>query len=150
MPCYVDLINIADVNPYSRPAEVEDTLPPFSTLTTDEERERKAETRGPGQYFVLANLGSFASLPEYRDESLADLEKVVSFESADYDTDSGSRVLDSGDPDVVILKNFEDPVRRAHGSAPQQLTVSPSTIFFKAWILMMAENGVYYSEWRLD
>jgi len=114
--------------------EVEDTLPPFSTLTTDEERERKAETRGPGQYFVLANPGSFASLPEYRDESFADLERVISLESANYDTESSSKVLDSGDPDVVILKNFEDPVRRAQGSASQRLSVSSSTIFFDAWI----------------
>jgi hypothetical protein len=44
-----------------------DSLPPFSILTTDEERERKAEVSSPGTYHVVVNPNSFSGLPEYFD-----------------------------------------------------------------------------------
>jgi len=44
---------------------VEDSLPPFAALTTDEEREKKAELRNPGTYHVVVNPRSFVSLSEY-------------------------------------------------------------------------------------
>ena len=48
-------------------------LPPFTTLTTDGEREEKAKSRNPGTFVVVANLSSFAELPEYRGEFLGNL-----------------------------------------------------------------------------
>lgn len=89
-------------------------MPPFSTLTTDEDRERKAEATGPGQYFVLANPGSFASLPEYRDEMLPISEGKFPYGDEDEASDPGRQMLlDSGDPNIVILRTFEDPARKA-------------------------------------
>lgn len=36
-----------------------DTLPPFTTLTTEEDWEKKAGHRAPGTYYVVANSASF-------------------------------------------------------------------------------------------
>ncbi|KAH7309386.1 hypothetical protein BKA65DRAFT_559601 [Rhexocercosporidium sp. MPI-PUGE-AT-0058] len=54
-------------------------LPPFSTLTTDDEREQKAESRDPGTFVVVANLTSFAGLPEYWDKSLGNIRQEFTF-----------------------------------------------------------------------
>jgi len=100
-------------------------LPPFSTLTTDDERERKAESRDPGTFVVVANLTSFADLPEYRDESLGSLRRGSTYSEGDTDGQtslSGSIAEESDDPNVVILKTFEDPFR----IAPTPLPYRPS------------------------
>lgn len=47
---------------------MEDDLPPFASLTTDEDWQRKAGHRPPGTYFVVANSASFADCDEYRNE----------------------------------------------------------------------------------
>ena len=44
-----------------------DILPPFSSLTNDEDRERKAELKPVGTYIVVVNPASFVNLEEYRD-----------------------------------------------------------------------------------
>lgn len=44
----------------------DDVLPPFATLTTDEDRQKKAAYRPPGTYFIVATPSSFAELDEYR------------------------------------------------------------------------------------
>ncbi|KAH7417033.1 fungal-specific transcription factor domain-containing protein [Cadophora sp. MPI-SDFR-AT-0126] len=105
----------------------EDVLPPFSTLTTDDERERKAESRDPGTFVVVANLTSFADLPEYRDESLGSVRRGSTYSEYEGDTDgqgslSSSIVEEGDDPNVVILKTFEDPFRRV----PTPLPYRPS------------------------
>ena len=46
----------------------EDDLPPFASLTTEEEWQRKAEHRPPGTYFVVANSASFADSEDYRND----------------------------------------------------------------------------------
>ncbi|KAJ5670256.1 transcriptional regulator family: Fungal Specific TF [Penicillium maclennaniae] len=45
-----------------------DALPAFSLLTSDEDRERKAEASSPGTYHVVVIPDSFSALPEYVDD----------------------------------------------------------------------------------
>ena len=81
-------------------------MPPFSTLTTDDERERKAESRDPGTFVVVANLTSFADLPEYRDESLGSLRRGSTYSEGDTDGQtslSGSIAEESDDPNVSLV-----------------------------------------------
>ena len=52
-----------------RPLAASDTLAPFTTLRNDEERQKKAEYRRPGTYFVVAIPLSFVDLEEYRNTS---------------------------------------------------------------------------------
>lgn len=96
-----------------RRSETDDPLPPFQTLTTDEDRERKAETRDPGSYYVLTNPDSFASLPEYRNE---DHEEIKSEQSAE---EFQNAAAEDPDPDIVIIRAFEEPsAHTRRGSAP--------------------------------
>lgn len=97
---------------------MEDLLPPFAALTTDEERERKAELQDPGTYHVIANPRSFESLPGYRDDSPTSREASQRLSRSpsiqvERDTAGDATTFEAGegeDPNVVILKTFEDPV----------------------------------------
>lgn len=94
----------------SRP--VEDLLPPFPALTTDEEREKKAELHQPGTYHVIANPRSFESMPEYRDDSIPSIE--LGQPSPQSSHIPGNDInLPEGSSNVVILRTFEDTPRRA-------------------------------------
>ncbi|KUJ22518.1 uncharacterized protein LY89DRAFT_728652 [Mollisia scopiformis] len=102
---------------YIRSAE--DLLPPFQLLTTDEEREKKAELYQPGTYHVIANQESFESLPEYRDggTSMVGSRRGL-LQSSNHRSEVGYDVPQRGprdghDPNVVILRSFEDVPRRA-------------------------------------
>lgn len=89
-------------------------------LTTDEERERKAEASAPGTFNVIMNPTSFQHLPEYAEsfsfgragfstlqrESMATPTDSLGSGSA---TDS---ITVAGDANLVILSRFEDPTRR--------------------------------------
>lgn len=101
-----------------------DDLPPFAQLSTDEDRERKAERSSPGTYHVVVNPDSFQHLPEYNDdpeikrEILSPLRRgslAISLASS-FGRES---VLESGpgmeDPNIVILPRFEDVHRRGPG-----------------------------------
>ncbi|KAH6699898.1 hypothetical protein BKA61DRAFT_705992 [Leptodontidium sp. MPI-SDFR-AT-0119] len=109
---------------------LEDTLPPFSTLTTDDERERKAESQDPRIFVVVANLTSFADLPEYRDESIESIRRRSRYSehnSNNYEQNSlsSSLVEEADDPNVVILKTFEDPFRTALTQVPFRPVIMP-------------------------
>ena len=103
----------------------EDLLPPFSILTNDEDRERKAEFRNPGSYYLVANPSSFADFDEYkssrhdRDSPKTTVLKRRGSEPDDEFSNSQTRFDEpnrdqsnetqtSNDPDIVILKIFED------------------------------------------
>lgn len=100
-----------------------DDLPPFALLTTDEEREKKAESTSPGTYNVVVNPESFQDLPEYHDD--ADVKGLLLSplrSGSQGASNVGSQGTNSGvdnahhgtdDPDVVILRRFEDATRRA-------------------------------------
>jgi hypothetical protein len=111
-------IPIADTSESSpsRNRSVEDLLPPFAALTTDEDRERKAELKDPGTYHVIANPRSFVSLPEYRDENAGSGSgsgsAYTNFDPDDEIASHDGSLDGSEDPNVVILKTFDETPRR--------------------------------------
>ncbi|KAI2817775.1 transcriptional regulator family: Fungal Specific TF [Aspergillus niger] len=102
-----------------------DLLPPFATLTSDEERERKAQAAAPGTYHVIAFPESFSRLPEYAGEASGqDTGNDALLESA-----SGSNPpIDDNwvyGPNVIVLKSFRSarrhlyPDRRSTPQSPE-------------------------------
>lgn len=113
---------------------LQDLLPPFWSLTTDEERERKAESVNPGTYHVVANPSSFKSLPEYQDKDGSSCsypggpDDLGDFDQEDRFSDSRRAVLaDPPDPNVVILKKFADPLRRSTPQPSTRPTTTPAS-----------------------
>ncbi|KAJ5894395.1 hypothetical protein N7495_006086 [Penicillium taxi] len=105
-----------------------DSLPAFSLLTSDEDREKKAEGSTPGTYHVVMVPDSFASLPEYSEENPQfKIEPAESNSSVASSPISASIPLtNSGaDPNTVILKTFEDVTRRC--SSNSRSRVSPTS-----------------------
>ena len=106
----------------SSTAAVTDDLPPFATLTTDEDRERKAERTSPGTYHVVVNPDSFQHMPEYSEDPdikglrLSPLRRgslatsLASSLGKESPIDAASA---SGDPNIIVLPRFEDTARRA-------------------------------------
>lgn len=95
----------------------EDHLPPFSFLTNDEDREKKAEFRAPGTYNIIVNPSSFVDLEEYRDSSFYSNRdpgwKISSLNQQNHQNKKtgissihGNEHLEE-DPNVVILEKFE-------------------------------------------
>lgn len=105
----------------------EDLLPPFSGLTNDEDREKRAELRKAGTYYVIVIPESFADLEEYKAHNVAGSplytasngpdsahSDPLSFDQTLYnDADrSPNENQTTDDPDVVILRVFEDDMRK--------------------------------------
>jgi hypothetical protein len=127
-----------------------DDLPPFAALTTDEERERKAERATPGTYNVIVSPESFQHLPAYsNDPSSIPLRRVSLVTS----TESSHRQnfypdahgLD--DPDVIILSRFEDFPRKKSRSptSPQR---SPSEVDVPDLYLVAMEDTADVMLWK--
>lgn len=112
-----------------------DDLPPFASLTTDEDREKKAERSSPGTYNVVVNQDSFQHLPEYGDdgdvkkEFLSPLRRgsVATSLSSGLGRDQTSESAPaSTDPNIVVLPRFEDVARRTtFGSTISRPHLSP-------------------------
>ncbi|KAL8675349.1 MAG: hypothetical protein Q9168_000306 [Polycauliona sp. 1 TL-2023] len=107
-----------------------DLLPPFSSLTNDGDREKKAECRPPGSYNVIVTPSSLAQLDEYK--ASRGLErtppsvgsrspKAGSAEPSSPDPENNVIILD--DPDTVMLRVFEDSSKKL--TSP----ISPSSRF---------------------
>ncbi|CAG7928166.1 unnamed protein product [Penicillium olsonii] len=93
-----------------------DSLPPFSTLTSDEDRERKAEAFSPGTYHVVMTPDSFSSLPEYAEDERCRSKPASECRSSVANSPTSvvrSECSTREDPNVVILKTFEDVTRRS-------------------------------------
>ena len=106
-----------------------DSLPAFALLTSDEEREKKAEASSPGTYHVVVVPDSFSALPEYADDSErarsdSALESSRSVTNSPIGTHPENSATD--DPNVVILKTFEDVARRS-SSTGRTSRVSPTS-----------------------
>ncbi|EFR01749.1 hypothetical protein MGYG_04749 [Nannizzia gypsea CBS 118893] len=90
----------------------DDTLPPFASLTTDIEREMKAECYRPGTYHVVVNPESFANLTDDSEDSYDELPCTKNATKPCHKRNiSRSRPrssTESTDPNVVILAKFED------------------------------------------
>ena len=105
----------------------DDNLPPFSQLSTDEDRERKAEFRSPGTYHVIVNPSSFAS-PNGFDDEVEGIKSlgIISPKSPRKFSAMEGRAprKDSYEgPDTMILGSFEDSIRNLpnlglHNSQP--------------------------------
>lgn len=114
-----------------------DDLPPFAALTTDEDREKKAERSNPGTYNVVVNQDSFQHLPEYTDdpdvkrEILSPLRRgslAASLSSSVGRESAVEGVAVPGDPNIVVLPRFEDASRRGTFSSKEQRSpISPIT-----------------------
>ncbi|KAL3457772.1 hypothetical protein BJX64DRAFT_280365 [Aspergillus heterothallicus] len=104
-----------------------DLLPAFSTLTSDEDREKKAQGSVPGTYHVIVVPESFARLPEYTEDTLEDVHSnPFSSPVSDYSNyDPMDEITASEDPNVVILNRFRDsrkqvyPSRRSYTQSPE-------------------------------
>ncbi|KAL8949324.1 MAG: hypothetical protein Q9222_004563, partial [Ikaeria aurantiellina] len=120
-----------------------DFLPPFSRLTNDEDREKKAEFRPPGSYNVIVTPNSLAQLEEYKAGQDDENVPVTSGSKSSRASTTGlaspdleANVITFKDPDTVILRVFEDntkktssptsPASRFGISSPSSLT-SPSS-----------------------
>jgi len=98
-------------------------MPPFESLLTDEDRERKAGASVPGTFNVIVNPESFQHLPEYTTEDVESKRTGVSpLRRASIATSLASSIgRDSiteaipipGDSNIVILPRFEDLSRRS-------------------------------------
>ena len=73
------------------------TLPPFTELSNEDERERKALTQLPGTYNVILTPDSFGRLPEYGG-------LIRRYRSGNGSVPFGF----SEDPNLVVLTEFED------------------------------------------
>ncbi|KAL8997162.1 MAG: hypothetical protein Q9169_003489 [Polycauliona sp. 2 TL-2023] len=107
-----------------------DLLPPFSSLTNDADREKKAECRPPGSYNVIVTPSSIAQLDEYK--ASQDVERTPpsavsrspeagSADPSSPDPENNVIILD--DPDTVMLRVFEDSSKKL------TLPLSPSSRF---------------------
>lgn len=113
-----------------------DDLPPFATLTTDEDREKKAERSSPGTYNVVVNQDSFQHLPEYSDDPEIKRELLSPMRRGSQATSLGSSLSREaavegvpvpGDPNIVVLPKFEDITRRGTFSTNQARSpISPT------------------------
>jgi hypothetical protein len=117
----------------------EDLLPPFSGLTNDEDREKKAGFRRPGTYLLAVKSASFAEFEEYKESSRnTPPSRPESVHSDPYSTDqtlynnmfiSENDTQTSDDPDIVILRIFEDDSRKL-SSPSSAITRRPSSASF--------------------
>ncbi|KAF3919313.1 hypothetical protein ABW21_db0201470 [Orbilia brochopaga] len=114
-------------------------LPPFSQLTTDEERELKATTRQPAALVVVLTQQSFENTESDAKDSgnrISPSREKVKIEDVDgspiserfgesrrrglYNQIISSSPATAADPDIVILAKFEEP-------NPKPPTLAPST-----------------------
>ncbi|KAK3647070.1 hypothetical protein LTR56_008238 [Elasticomyces elasticus] len=98
-----------------------DDLPAFAALTSDEERERKAETQRPGTFAVVATPDSFSNLPEYASaaQSSARRPSVQSTQSSlGSPASTSARLQHQPDPNTVVLDRFEETSPPTTASLP--------------------------------
>lgn len=95
----------------------EDHLPPFSSLTNDGDREKKAEFRAPGTYHIIVNPSSFMHLEEYRESNDCSnqapawkrppLDRPIQPQNPTGISSLHRSESPQKDPNVVILEKFE-------------------------------------------
>lgn len=86
-----------------------DMLPDFYLLTSDEDRERKAQGSVPGTYHVMAIPQSFAGFPEYTEEVPGCMPSNLYLGPlSESSHDPLDNIVISGDPNVAILNQSRD------------------------------------------
>ncbi|KAK5173413.1 uncharacterized protein LTR77_002094 [Saxophila tyrrhenica] len=88
-------------------------MPAFAALTSDEARERKAESSRPGTFAVVVTPESFSELPEYAGTSSPEsrrgsVQSSVSSLAAHVSSAGRASGRSQTDPNVVVLDRFED------------------------------------------
>ncbi|KAL8893549.1 MAG: hypothetical protein Q9192_005155 [Flavoplaca navasiana] len=125
-----------------------DFLPPFSSLTNDDDREKKAESRPPGSYNVIITPSSLAQLDEYKanqdterttSSAASQSSKALSADASGQDTENNVITVD--DPDTVMLRVFEDNSKKLTSpissssrfgvSSPSSLVSSSASHYFQ-------------------
>ncbi|KAF7597422.1 hypothetical protein BBP40_003669 [Aspergillus hancockii] len=104
---------VAGVNTFSTDLGAPDLLPSFAALTSDDEREKKAQSSIPGTYTVIVIPETFSQASKQVDEIYEEPCRVStsssllnSGQSSQMDT-----ISDVNNPNVVILKTFPDSRR---------------------------------------
>lgn len=123
-----------------------DFLPPFSRLTNDEDREKKAEFRLPGSYNVIVTPSSLAGLEEYRDgldDSDSEQTPVTAKASSNgfRSPDPENNVITFKDPDTVALRVFEDNTKK---TASPMSTSSRFAMSSASSITSPSSSGHYF------
>lgn len=98
-----------------------DELPSFAALTTDEDRERKAERAVPGTFGVVVTPESFADLPEYAVATSTNARRgsvQTQLSTPGSPKPDPYRVFSRSDPNVVVLQRFEDASPTSSNSFP--------------------------------
>ena len=114
---------------YGNHEPVEDLLPPFSMLTCDEDRERKAEHKVPGTYHIIVNPASFGSLEQYADSqdgtgsSPGAISRHTDWRSPASTPNLRQDIFEG--PDTLILGNFDE--NGCNSSSPSLASHSSST-----------------------
>ncbi|KAL4940809.1 hypothetical protein BDV06DRAFT_15216 [Aspergillus oleicola] len=104
-------------HPFSSDPVPCDMLPDFSRLTSDEDREKKAQSSAPGTYNVVVVPESFARLPEYTEEVIDSvLGNPYLSPMSEYSYDPMDDVVTSEDPNVVILHQFKDSRKQTYSN----------------------------------
>ncbi|KAJ5973984.1 hypothetical protein N7481_011194 [Penicillium waksmanii] len=110
-----------------------EALPVFALLTSDEDREKKAEGSSPGTFHVVVTPDSFSNLPEYSDDGERSRSNGAPESVSSVATSPISGIVKSEgtgiigeDPNVVILKTFEDTTRRS-SSTGRMAQISPTS-----------------------
>lgn len=114
---------------------VYDPLPPFFMLTSDDEREKKAEASFPGTYHVIVNPESFSNLPEYTDDSSSvdlnighlKIRRGSGTSSTLSQKDDLHSISEVSDPNTVILDTFEDSTHRSPVANWRRARLSPAS-----------------------
>ena len=88
--------DLARYQAQSLSAQDANSLPIFTSLVEESDREQKALTRVPGTYNVILTPDSFARLPEYGGTGRKLLDQT------------GDQYDDDDDPDVIVLSEFEN------------------------------------------
>ncbi|MCJ1471848.1 hypothetical protein MMC13_000489 [Lambiella insularis] len=99
----------------------DDVLPPFTTLTNDDDRQRKAEYRPPGTYVVVATPSSFADLEEYKSPGEEQARRSTTIHT---DLTSNLTTNVAVDSETLILGTFEEhPQTPIHWSRTDSSTL---------------------------
>jgi hypothetical protein len=104
-------------------------------LTSDDEREKKAEASFPGTYHVVVNPESFSNLPEYTDDSSSldlnighlKIRRGSGTSSTLSQKDDLHSISEVSDPNTVILDTFEDSTHRSPVANWRRARLSPAS-----------------------
>jgi hypothetical protein len=101
------------INSFSTDLEAPDLLPSFAALTSDEEREKKAQSSIPGNYTVIVIPETFSHTSKQVCEVFGEPCRISTSSSLSDNSQDSRRNIDSNvdDPNVVILRTFPDARR---------------------------------------